>query len=79
MDYNTAQRRALAGKGDALPGGRYPIANSADLSNAIQAVGRAAGGEPGREAVRRFIIRRAKELGQSSSIPDTWNADGSLK
>lgn len=73
------QRRQAAGKGQAMPGGRFPIRNRADLENAIRAVGRAKGGEAGRAAVRRFIIKRARALGLAELIPDTWNADGSLK
>lgn len=81
-DLSTQGRRALAQQGKALPdpegGGRFPIRNRADLSNAIRAVGRAKGGEAGRAMVRRYIMRRAKALGLTSMIPDTWNADGSI-
>ena len=76
-DANTRQQ--LADKGKALPGGRFPIRNRDDLENAIRAVGRAKGGEAGRSAVRRFIMRRAKELNLSNLVPGTWNPDGSLK
>lgn len=78
-DYTTKQRKKLASKGDAMKGGRYPIKNKQDLLNAIRAVGRAKGGAKGRAAVRRYIMRRAKELGLSKLIPDTWNSDGTLK
>lgn len=60
-------------------GGRFPIRNRTDLLNAIRAVGRAKGGEEGRRKVRRFIMRRAHELGFANLIPDTWAANGSLK
>lgn len=63
--------------GTAMSGGRFPINNKADLQKAIQAVGRAKGGESGRRAVRKFIMRRAKKLGLSNLIPSEWNADGS--
>lgn len=80
---DTAQRRKLAAKGKAMPGGdaggRFPIRNAEDLAKAIRAVGRAKGGEAGRAAVRRFIIRRARELGLSNKIPTNWGSDGSLK
>lgn len=62
-----------------MQGGRFPIRNRSDLQNAIRAVGRAKGGEEGRRKVRRYIIRRAKALGLSSMIPDSWGSDGSLK
>lgn len=82
-DLSTGGRRALAKEGKALPdpegsGGRFPIRNRTDLANAIHAVGRAKGGEAGRAMVRRYIMRRAKALGLSSMIPDTWKADGGL-
>ena len=81
----TGVRKSLAKQGKAMPdagvgtGGRFPIRNGNDLAKAIKAVGRAAGGEPGRQKVRRFIMKRAKELGLSSRIPPNWSADGSVK
>jgi hypothetical protein len=72
-------REKLANQGKAMPGGRFPIRNPADLAKAIQAVGRAKGGEAGQRAVRRFIMARARVMGQLSMIPDTWMPDGSLK
>lgn len=82
-DLSTAQRAQLAKQGKAMPdpdggGGRFPIRNREDLLNAIRAVGRAKGGEEGRAKVRRYIMRRARELGLTTLIPDTWRADGSL-
>ncbi|WP_289008941.1 hypothetical protein [uncultured Thermomonospora sp.] len=59
--------------------GRFPIATREDLENAVRAVGRVAGGEAERAKVRRFIMRRARELRLTELIPDTWRADGSLK
>lgn len=79
-DFSSKQREDLADKGKALPGGRFPIRNRSDLMNAIRAVGRVKPNtEEARAKVRRFIIRRAKELNAESLIPDTWRADGSLK
>jgi hypothetical protein len=82
-DAQTMARLVQQGKALPAPGqdrsGRYNIRNRAELEDAIKAVGRAKGGEKGRQIVRRFIIKRARELGLSSMIPDTWNADGSLK
>lgn len=72
-------RDKSAAEGQALPGGRYPIRNRSDLQNAIAAVGRAKGGDAGRNAVRRFIIKRANALNLSSMIPDSWGSDGTLK
>ena len=80
---DTQTRKNLAKQGKAMPGGssggRFPIRNEADLEKAIQAVGRASGGEAGRVKVRRFIMKRARALGLSNKIPDNWNPDGSSK
>lgn len=77
-DMSTAAREQAAKQGAAMPGGRFPIRNQADLENAIRAVGRAKGGEAGRAQVRRFVMKRARALGLSKMIPDSWAADGSL-
>lgn len=53
----------------------YPIGDEEDLDNAIHAVGR---GNADHDAIRKYIIGRAKDLSLSSKIPDNWNSDGSL-
>ena len=73
--YDTDDRKSMAGH-EAMNDGSYPIADRADLGNAIHAVGR---GGADHNAIRRHVIARAKALGASSEIPDNWNADGSLK
>jgi hypothetical protein len=73
--YSADDRRTMAKNGQALPDGSYPIADAADLQNAIHAVGRGGGSH---DAIRRHIIKRAKALGLSKSIPPGWNADGSM-
>ncbi len=78
------QRRQFASSGAAMPDGSFYIRNRGDLQNAIRAVGRATpnAGESDvarRNAVRRHIIKRAKALGLTDMIPDTWNSDGTLK
>lgn len=76
------QRKEFARTGVAMPGGRYYIRNASDLDNAIRAIGRAGGPEgteKDRNAARRHCIARAKALGLLDKIPDTWNADGTLK
>lgn len=79
-DISEAARQKAAKNGQAMPGGRFPIRNRADLQNAIRAVGRVRPNtEEARAKVRRFIIKRARALGATDLIPDTWNADGSLK
>ncbi len=78
-DMNASARKQDVAQGMAMQGGRYPIKSMADLHNAIMAVGRAKGGPAGRAAVRRFIMKRAHEMGAMDQIPDTWMSDGSLK
>lgn len=82
---NAEQMRRLVQQGKAMPGrgddpGRFPIRNRADLENAIRAVGRVRPNtEAARAKVRRFIIKRARALGLTNLVPDTWASDGSLK
>ena len=73
-DYNTAERRRMAEMGQAMPDGSFPIKTRMDLSNAIQSVGRAAN----YEAAKRHIIRRARALGMTNMLPETWNVKKSL-
>lgn len=78
------QMRHAVRRGQALPApgqdrpGRFPIRNRDDLAKAIRAVGRAGGGEDDRRMVRRFIMKRARQMGLEAMIPPAWNADGSL-
>jgi hypothetical protein len=68
------ERMDLAKEGKAMPDGAYPIRDTEDLKNAIQAYGRAKASE--RAAVRKHIIKQARKLKQSSLIPQHWvNAD----
>lgn len=53
-------RREAEGKGDAMAGGRFPIRNASDLSNAKHAFGRA----NDKPAVKRWIDKRARDLGE---------------
>jgi hypothetical protein len=67
--YSTADRQRLASEGKALPDGSYPIADRADLDNAIHAVGR---GGTSHEKIRNHIRKRARDLGATAMLPDTW-------
>jgi hypothetical protein len=82
-DLSQPVRRDLARQGKAMPsgdGGRFPIRNRTDLQKAVHAVGRVRPNtEEARSKVRRFITRRARELGLTNLLPDTWNPDGTLK
>jgi len=70
--FTEDQRNAMAKEGNALPDGSYPIASKGDLQNAISAYGRA----KDKEAAKRHIMKRAKELGAESMIPANWVAGG---
>jgi hypothetical protein len=82
---DVATMRNLQKQGKAMPpsqpGGRprFNIATAADLDNAILAVGRVKPAtDAARAKVRKYIIARARSLGLSSKIPDSWNSDGDL-
>ena len=68
-DFTAEERRAAADAGEAMSDGSYPIKTVADLENAIQSVGRA----DNPDAVKTHIKRRAKALGATDKIPDTWS------
>ncbi|MGH2875068.1 MAG: HK97 family phage prohead protease, partial [Solirubrobacteraceae bacterium] len=75
--YDADQLKALKAKGHTFPGGTsYPVDDLDDLAKAVKAVGR---GGADHDAIRKYVIGRAKALGASDQIPDSWNADGSLK
>ncbi|MET9086157.1 HK97 family phage prohead protease [Streptomyces sp. NPDC004237] len=79
-DLDAAARRYATAQGWAMPDGSYPIrpANMhgrQDLEAAVRAVGR---GDASHNAIRAHIIKRARAIGLSDLIPDTWSADGSL-
>ena len=67
-DFSDKERSDLADKDQAMPDGSYPIRNGSDLKNAIQAFGRA----KNKVATKAWIIRRAKALGMTSELPDSW-------
>jgi hypothetical protein len=68
MDFSNDTRKALAKKGQAMPDGAYPIRNVADLKRAIQAFGRS----KNPDKTKRWIKRRARELGREDLIPEDW-------
>jgi hypothetical protein len=70
--FTEEQRNSMAKEGNALPDGSYPISNESDLRNAIQAFGRA----KDKEAAKRHILKRARELGKENLIPAGWVAGG---
>ena len=67
-EFSTAARERMAGAGTAMPDGSFPIANRADLMNAIRSVGRA----KDYGAARAHIIRRARALNAMDMLPEDW-------
>ncbi len=70
-DYSPEQRDKMAKSGEALPDGSFPIADCADLKNAIQAFGRA----KDQAAAKRHIKKRAKALNCDVALPDDWSIE----
>lgn len=71
--YSDESRDEMADSGEALPDGSYPIADEADLRNAIQAYGRA----KDKEAAKAHIVKRAVALGLEDLIPEEWGDEES--
>jgi hypothetical protein len=69
-DFTATERKTAAKSGNAMSYGSYPINNTSDLKNAIQAFGRAS--TP--DAVKEHIKTRAKALGATSALPATWES-----
>lgn len=67
-DYSPEDRERMAKNGEALPDGSYPIADCADLENAIQAIGRAK--DP--DAAKKHIKKRLKALECDVELPEGW-------
>lgn len=74
--YSAEQLRTMLAEGHAMrgPNGKpdYPIGDEQDLHDAIHAVGR---GEGDHDAIRRYIMRRARQLGEEHMIPEDWHHD----
>lgn len=70
-DYSREQREKMAKNGEALPDGSFPIADCADLKNAIQAFGRA----KDQAAAKRHIKKRARALDCDIELPEDWSMD----
>jgi hypothetical protein len=70
------KRQQLAKKGYALPDGSYPITSVDSLKDSIQAYGRSKPGK--RAAVRRHIMKRARQLDRADLIPDQWKSASAI-
>lgn len=72
-DYSPEQREKMAKSGAALPDGSFPIADCEDLSNAIQAIGRA----KDQDKAKAHIKKRKSALGcDDVPLPDSWGLEG---
>jgi len=60
--------KGMIERGEAMEDGEMPIANDADLRNAVMAWPRS----KKREEARNHIMARAKALGLEGSLPDEW-------
>lgn len=67
-----AAREKAAKEHQAMPDGSFPIRDRAELEKAIKAHGRAK--DP--EAVKKWIIKRAKQLKATDLLPDGWCPPG---
>jgi HK97 family phage prohead protease len=78
--YSAAEKQAMLKKGHALANANgdpsFPIEDADDLRRAIRAVGR---GSRSPERIRQHVMKRARALGLMRLIPDSWQADGSIK
>jgi transcriptional regulator with XRE-family HTH domain len=70
-DYSPEQRDKMAKNGEALPDGSFPIADCADLENAISAFGRASD----KDKAKAHIKKRAKALDCDVELPDDWSVE----
>lgn len=69
--FTAGERRRLAGAGNALPDGSYPIPDCDALRRAVDSYGRETGD---RAALRRLIVKRKAELGcPEVELPETWH------
>ena len=69
-NYSREQRDEMAGNGQAMPDGSFPIKDEEDLRNAI----RLAGNASNPEAAKRHIRKRARALGLTDMIPEDWGS-----
>lgn len=71
LDISTEARERAAERDEALPDGSYPIRNKGDLQRAIQSYGRASD----KDKVKKWIIKRARELDAVDMLPESWNVE----
>lgn len=67
-DYSDDKRKSMADSGQAMKDGSFPIADKADLKNAVEAYGRA----KDKVAAKKHIVARAKALDATDQLPADW-------
>jgi uncharacterized membrane-anchored protein YhcB (DUF1043 family) len=67
-DYTEKTRQKMTAEDEAMPDGRYPIANRTDVKNALDDYN--LGGHD--DTVKQWIKKRAKELDCVDVLPDGW-------
>jgi hypothetical protein len=67
--FSAKERKELAKEGEAMPNGSFPIRNKQDLHDAIKSWGLA----KNKAEAKAWIIKRAKQLGEESILPEDWD------
>lgn len=73
-NLRTDAREEAADKGEAMPDGSFPIRSLAELDKARQAFGRVSPDKA--DAVKRFMLKRARALGASQDVIDAISKYG---
>lgn len=76
-DTSAAGRRKAASSGAAMKDGSFPISSASDIPKAVSSLGRT--DEAKRPAIKAHIKRRARSLGATHLIPDSWKASNASK
>lgn len=71
--YGGTPRGDLPDSAFAGPDRSFPIKTARDVRDAVRSLGRT---KHNRDAVKRGIIRRARAIGATSSLPDAWGQKG---
>lgn len=74
-DWSPPGRDKAAKKGEALKDGSFPIHDLEDLKRAVKAYGRA----KDKDKVRKHIIKRARALEATDSLPESWGVTAAVK
>lgn len=66
--FSNKEREKLVDKGEAMPDGSFPTASLQDFKDAVRSIGRA----KNPAAVKKYLLRRAKEKGWEEHLPENW-------